>query len=161
MTHDFGYDFLRIGRNLERADMTTRIIEVRAASPLPQGIDPLEPYEHVQWLSVLRSLSAHQMYQRQVQQPVRRADVMEFLVKDAQFPRAVAHCIEALDCCFDHLPRNRELLRLNNKIKKKIVKTELGQMENRDAVVFMDELQIELAEVHGCIYSTYFSGGAD
>jgi len=41
MTHDVGYDFLRMGRNLERADMTTRIIDVRTASLLPEVLKHL------------------------------------------------------------------------------------------------------------------------
>ena len=72
MLHDVGYDFLRMGRNLERTDMTTRIIDVRSGDLLEHEHEALTPYESIQWMSVLKSLTAYQMYRRSVQTRVSR-----------------------------------------------------------------------------------------
>ena len=79
MNHDEGYDFLRLGRNLERADMTTRIIDVRSASLLPDVEDRQAPFENIQWMSVLKSLTGYQMYRREMRLRIKRQDVLQFL----------------------------------------------------------------------------------
>ena len=52
MLHDVGYDFLRMGRNLERTDMTTRIIDVRSGDLLEHEHEALTPYESIQWRNI-------------------------------------------------------------------------------------------------------------
>ncbi|HVT36652.1 MAG TPA: alpha-E domain-containing protein, partial [Nevskiaceae bacterium] len=65
MSHDIGFSFLRLGTNIEQADMTTRIIDVRSADLIrPKTGEDLLPFQNIQWMGVLRSLSAQQMYQR-------------------------------------------------------------------------------------------------
>lgn len=87
MTHDEGYEFLRIGRNLERADMTTRIIDVRSGSLLPELPEEVLPFENIQWMSVLKSLTGYHMYRRHERVVVRRSDVLRFLLQERRFPR--------------------------------------------------------------------------
>ncbi len=64
MTRDEAYEMWRLGRFLERADMTTRVLGVRAATLLSLLPGQVDQFAEVRWMSVLRSLSALQMYQR-------------------------------------------------------------------------------------------------
>ncbi len=66
MSHDVGYQFLKLGRNLERADMTTRIVDVNSAVLLPRDQAVAEPLLARLWMSTLTALSAYQMYRRHV-----------------------------------------------------------------------------------------------
>ena len=77
MTHGDAYQFVRLGRSLERADMTTRIIDV-ASTELGDPGDEAHPYQNVMWVSVLQSLSAYQMYRLSLHNNVRPPDVLEF-----------------------------------------------------------------------------------
>ena len=74
MNHDQGLHFLLIGQVLERADMTTRIIDVRSESLLPGETSDLLPFENIQWMSVLKSLTGYQMYRQKMQVRVRRVE---------------------------------------------------------------------------------------
>src|SRR5690606_8592439 len=67
MNQDQGYLFIRMGRNLERADMTSRIVDVRTANLLTGENLELRPFENIQWMSVLKSLTAYQMYRQAMQ----------------------------------------------------------------------------------------------
>jgi len=62
MSRTDAYTFLMLGRNLERADMTSRIVDVRSAQILPADASDLGPFHTIQWISVLRSLSGQHMY---------------------------------------------------------------------------------------------------
>ena len=89
MTRDVGYQFLRLGRNLERADMTTRFIDMRLSVSDPERLPDPDALDTVQWVNVLVSLSADQMYRRKMQARVQRPHVLWFLFKDDEFPRLV------------------------------------------------------------------------
>ena len=72
MNRDEAYELWRLGESIERADMTTRVVGVRAAALLAEGWAQLpdddqtvaEVHDDVQWMGLLRSVSALQMYQR-------------------------------------------------------------------------------------------------
>ncbi len=160
MTHDLGYDFLRMGRNLERADMTTRIIDVRSANLLPDQIEHDVTYDNIQWMSVLKSLTAYQMYRRAMQVRVRRPDVLRFLFKDARFPRAFYHTVCEVENCLQDLPRNDASLRLVVQLQRLVSDSHPEALSQSELHDFIDELQLRLAEINDQITATYFALGA-
>lgn len=156
MTHDEAYDFLRMGRNLERADMTTRIIDVRSASLLPETTEDLTPFENIQWMSVLKSMTAYQMYRRAMHVQVRRPDVLRFLFKERLFPRSFYHAISEVEVCINNLPRKEKSLKALYALKEIITKSKPELLSQEELHDFIDELQLGLAEVHNEISSNYF-----
>lgn len=156
MTHDEGYDFLRMGRNLERADMTTRIIDVRSASLLPEMAEDLSPFENLQWMSVLKSLTAYQMYRREMRLRIRRPDVLKFLLQEERFPRAFHHTLCEVENCLNDLPHNEKPLQLVHKLMGKLVRAKPQQLKQEKLHDFIDVLQLGLIKVHESINETYF-----
>ena len=64
---------------------------------MPDGAADLARLENIQWASVLKSLTAYQMYRRTMQMRVRRVDALKFLLRNDSFPRAVYHCLLSVD----------------------------------------------------------------
>lgn len=155
MLHDIGYDFLRMGRNLERAEMTTRIIDVRSANLLPEH-EGLTPFGNIQWMSVLKSLTAYQMYRRTHQMRIRRPDVLKFLLKNKKFPRSFFHTLLEVKYCLRHLPRNEEAIDLLNEVGKKVLRADQAVLKQDELHRFIDELQLGTAGLHEMITHTYF-----
>lgn len=155
MLHDMGYDFLKMGRNLERADMTTRIIDVRSADLLPEH-EALTPFESIQWMSVLKSLTGYQMYRRTIQERVSRPYVLKFLLKDKYFPRSFFHALLEVKSCLQNLPRNEEAITLLNEVGKKVLRADQAILKQDELHKFIDELQLGLADLHQMISKTYF-----
>jgi uncharacterized alpha-E superfamily protein len=156
MTHDEGYQFLRLGRNLERADMTVRIIDVRSASLLPEASEELAPFRNIQWMSVLKSLSAYQMYRRAMQVRVRRPDVLKFLFKERLFPRAFYHTICEVEICLQILPRQRAPLVRAAALKEAVTAAQPDRMDQAELHAFIDGLETALIELHDAISAAYF-----
>lgn len=156
MYHDEGYDFLRMGRNLERADMTTRIIDVRSADLLENEHENLTPYENIQWMSVLKSLTGYQMYRRIVQVRVRRPDVLRFLLKERKFPRAVFHAINEVEDCLQSLPRNQDSVASIQSLKNNVLNVDPDKLTQADLHDFLDKLQRGLINTNNAITNTYF-----
>lgn len=159
MNQDSGYDFLRIGRSLERADMTTRIVDVRSANLLPDDTPGLRPFENIQWVSVLKSLTGYQMYRRKMQARVRRSAALNFLLKDKEFPRALYHCLSVAEHSLWRLPQNDGPLRATARLQRMVTAADLPPMSQTRLHEFIDHLQIGLGELHDEIARTYFLAG--
>lgn len=156
MTHDECYDFLKMGRNLERADMTTRIIDVSSATLLPDMPEELTPFENLQWMSVLKSLTAYQMYRRQMHQRIRRADVLKFLLLQKNFPRSFCHTLSEVSECLEKLPRNSKILRILAGLEKELLQAQLDEFDQQKLHVFIDELQLGVIKINNGISQSYF-----
>jgi uncharacterized alpha-E superfamily protein len=158
MSHGDAYHFIRLGRNLERADMTTRIIDVAAATLLGTRVAEAR-YDNTLWMAVLKSLSGYQMYRQYVRRRIRDEDVIRFLMHDLLFPRAVAHCLGELQASMVALPNHEAPLRAVLRLQREV--SSLLQDGLRDAELhrLMDELQVELAGVHDQVAATWFLPG--
>jgi uncharacterized alpha-E superfamily protein len=98
MVHDEGWRFVQAGQFLERADKTTRILDVRyqtlPARGAPTSINPTEALE---WAAVLRSCSAWDAYKTIYGADVHPRLVAEFLLLDDNFPRSLRFCVSELN----------------------------------------------------------------
>lgn len=155
MLHDQGYEFLHLGRFLERADMTTRIVDVRSANLLA-GESALRPFETIQWVSVLKSMTAYQAYRRSEQVRVQRGPVLRFLFQNKEFPRSVNHCVDACRVSLDQLPRNESALRVAGRLKRALESVHPTELDQQQLHAFVDDLQLAIGELHAEIARTWF-----
>ncbi|HXH04519.1 MAG TPA: alpha-E domain-containing protein [Candidatus Competibacteraceae bacterium] len=158
LSHTQARTFILLGRYLERADMTSRIVDVRSANLLPRNPEELTPFEHIQWMSVLKSLTAYQMYRQQVRVRVRGPDVLRFLLQDRLFPRAVRHCLDAIAIQLASLPRAERTLAEVEGVRSQAGGADVQQLAASPDELhqFIDDLQIGFNGIHAAIHSTYF-----
>ena len=94
MTHSEGWHFCQLGRMVERADKTSRILDVKYFILLRSAADVGTPFDEVQWAAVLRSASAFEMYRKRHGAILPRS-IVEFLLLDDEFPRSIRFCLNA------------------------------------------------------------------
>ena len=156
MIHEEGYNFMVIGRNLERTDMSTRIIDVGSAQLL--GADEEnQPYRGALWVGVLKSLSAYQMYRQAVRRNVQPEAVLPFLLLSRTFPRAVAYTLQEIAACIGPLPRNTQALRAVQEVEELLNSSDMAQLRGASLHEFIDLMQLRLERVHDTIYTTWFA----
>ena len=159
MLHDAHWEILRLGNHVERADMTTRIIDVRSADLFASHHD-LAPFADVQWRSVLRSAYAMQSYNASVRGPVTAPRALEFLFKDERLPRSYLRCLRSVRRSLLALPRRQRPLRLCNAAIAMIQATDVGRLGEPGQApalhAFIDQCQLRLGELHNAITSAYF-----
>ena len=154
MSRDDAFEFLRLGRNIERADMTTRVLDVRAGVLLASG--PMSEYDDVQWMSVLRSVAALQMYHRTTRRSIEGDAVVTFLLTDARFPRSVAHCIGELVAGVGKLPRNELVQPACDAALATLHRAAIDATDGAALRDNLDRMQIAIASVHDAISSAFF-----
>ncbi|MEO0532589.1 MAG: alpha-E domain-containing protein [Cyanobacteria bacterium P01_A01_bin.123] len=92
MSHNEGWHFGKLGRLLERADKTARILDVKYFILLPSVKDVGSPLDDLQWMALLKSASAYEMY-RKCQYRITPQNVIEFLILNREFPRSIQSCL--------------------------------------------------------------------
>ena len=159
MSRDVGFHVLRVGTYLEQSDMTTRILDVRSTSLIDTGPkQDLAPFYNIQWMSVLRSLTAYQMYRRHVRARVNRSGVLRFLLQNREFPRSVMHCLGMIGASLPYLPQNRNVERTLWRVRAIVQDASIDRLVERGLSEFIDDIQIGLGELHEALAQAYFRG---
>jgi len=161
MSHDQTYDFLRMGRNMERADMTTRVIDVRGSNLLPSITEELRPFDDIQWKSVLDSLAGYQMYRRHVHVRVRGREVLRFLLQDTRFPRAVRYCLAEVESCLRSLDSSEAPLRALGMTQRVLSRVGVDEIVGEGLTDFLNEFQLVHSELNTQITASYFEVGEE
>lgn len=157
LPHDDAYQFLRIGRNLERADMSSRIIDVAAAQLLAEQEDFNPAFATVRWISVLKSLNAFQAYRQQGLIGVSGSSVLEYLIHSREFPRSVKHCLEEVGNCLSSIHKPHAPKRQLNRMLKELEEIDAKTLKRSALHRFIDQLQVGIGQLHNSITDTYFS----
>jgi len=160
MYRDEAWHFMRIGRYLERADMTTRIIDVRSVDLL-DGDNSFESrsFESVEWISILKSLSAYYNYSREVQVRVSKVPVLEFLLHDKRFPRSIAHGIGHIEESVGTLSNNDRSLKALRSIHRQVNQQHFESLDMDDLHRFLDKIQLGITDFHKSLEKQYFLTG--
>jgi uncharacterized alpha-E superfamily protein len=159
VSRDIGFQFLRLGTAIEQADMTSRIIDTAAAGLVqPRNADDLEAFREMQWMSVLQSLAAYQMYRRHLRQRVSAELALQFLLKDRQFPRSVLFCLTRIQSILPQMPARRPVQLALNRALGSVFDADPARLLQTGPSVFMDRLQVELDVLDGALRQSYFAG---
>jgi uncharacterized alpha-E superfamily protein len=156
MSRTDAYTFLMLGRNLERADMTSRIVDVRSAQILPADASDLGPFHTIQWISVLRSLSGQHMYRQTRRARVTRVESLDFALRDAQFPRSCLFCLRQTELGLRTLSRSSGVLDTLAGAHRFLAQVNFADIDQAGLHQLIDHLQVYLNGVHASIAQAYF-----
>ncbi|HEY5147604.1 MAG TPA: alpha-E domain-containing protein [Polyangiaceae bacterium] len=166
MTHGEGWHFGRLGRLLERADQTSRIVDAKQALILVKPPEVGATLDEIHLSALLRSVSALEMYRKKYGR-IEHKSVISFLMLDKLFPRSIRHCLDksqrSLHAIMDTrsdmagtLPE-RLLGRLGAEYEYAIVEEILAEGLHPH----LDGLQSKLNAVHAAVHETFFATRPD
>ncbi len=162
MSHNEAWQFGRLGRCLERADQTSRILDVKYFILLPNVADVGTHFDKIQWSALLKSASALEMYRKRYGQ-ISPEQVAEFLILDRAFPRSIHFSLIEADKCLRNIGGSNEGT-FTNAAEKELgrLRADLGYRQIEDIMAsglhqFLDSLQVRLIAVGGAIASTFLN----
>ena len=153
MSRDAAYSMMRLGRNIERADMTTRVLDVRAGS-LIDGDG--SAFDDIQWVGVLQSLSALQMYRRATRAPMASDSIVRFCLQARPFPRSVAHCLGEVEHCLAVLPERASVRSACDNATAGLTSLVASDLNGNNLHRLMDGLQRSISAIHVELADGYF-----
>jgi len=158
---DQGWHFYEAGRLLERADQTTRLLDIKYHLLARGTVEERRVVELTQWNSLLRAAAGYHGFRRVAQAGFVPADVVAFLLGDTSFARSVALCVGQMDWHFSAL-RSRYGLRDTAPVLERIedLRVALGEPVLRllpDGLHdFLDSMQRDLASLGELIGTMFF-----
>lgn len=158
MTRGREHRMLRLGRLIERADMTTRVVGIAAASILAErAADGGEEIvaEQVRWMSVLRSVSALQMYQRSDRGPIDGLGVVQFLLYESMFPRSVRGCFVEMRSVAATLPGAADVVGAIDAATHMLEGADPHQVDAEKLDRSMERVQSAIASLHDAFHRAY------
>lgn len=163
--HGDGWQFVEVGRFIERGDQTTRILDVLHAAFPPRGV-PVAWSERdaMEWAAVLRSCSAWDAYTSLHGATVEPTRVVAFLLLNEDFPRSLRFCVEELDAALRRLsgmPARRFANPAEQRSGRFLAELRFATVEDLLAGFglhgYLDRAQVELAAIADAVYHAYVS----
>ena len=165
MSHNESWHFLQLGRLMERADKTSRILDVKYFILLPSATGVGTPYDDVHWSAVLKSVSGLEMY-RKKHGRISPRNIVDFLVMDREFPRAIHYCIHGVDECLRaitgtpigcfHYPSEQ----LMGILRAELDFTSVDDMIRDGLHEYLDGLQAKMNAIGDRLHNDFFAGRA-
>jgi uncharacterized alpha-E superfamily protein len=159
VSRDHALWFIKLGQLTERADMTSRIVDVATAAIRTPAKDAI-PEVPLLWANLLKSLSATAAYRRQIGPMLTPDDVIEFVLKRRQFPRSIVHCLDSIEETVAQLKAPDGLLRSLRQALRPITQFRSDIYEApQDLHRLIDEFQIVLGDLDEAIHEIWFARG--
>lgn len=162
MSHNEAWHFLRMGGLLERADKTSRILDVKYYMLLPDALAVGTAFDNIQWSALLRSASALEMYRKHSKQ-ISPSKVAEFLLLNREFPRSVHSCLSRATLSL-HAITGSSPDTFSNKAEQRLgrLRAELNYTQIEEIIhvgmhEFLDELQTKLNWIDDAVFETFFA----
>lgn len=161
MTHNEAYHFARLGQKLERADKTSRILDVKYFMLLPSLYDVGTPYDDIHWSAVLKSVSGFEMY-RQKWGRISPRHIVDFLVLDREFPRSLHYSITGADQSLHSITGTRPgafawpAERLTGLLRSELDFTSVDEIMRQGLHDYLDSLQVKVNAIGDALIRDFF-----
>lgn len=160
MSHDDCFSFFTIGRQIERADMTTRVLDVQAGVLMGRGGEEVEPFADVCWASALRSLNAFDSYRRR-HTGTSAETTLAFVLRDPQCPRSVEACITEASRRLLELPHHEDAMAAGAAVEALLSHSDIDALVDGGLHDRVDLLQRAIGAIHEAIARTWFAPVAE
>lgn len=159
---DQGWYFYELGRLVERADQTTRMLDIKYTAMLPRDGEEKRVAELTQWNAILRAAAGYHAFKRRNRASFSAEDVVHFLLRDPSSPRSVLLCVRRAESHLDDLRRIYGLSRAADGIevaeylRELVQEKPIGQILALGLHDYLDIVQIHIQELAVAIGRAFF-----
>jgi uncharacterized alpha-E superfamily protein len=159
---DQGWYFYHLGRVIERADQTTRMLDIKYTAMLPRDGEAKRVAELTQWNAVLRGAAGYHAFKRHARASFSAEDVVEFLLRDPSSPRSVLLCVRRAEAYLDDLRRIYGLSRASEAmesveyLREILTEKQISHILATGLHEYLDVVQIQLQYLAAAIGRAFF-----
>jgi len=155
MQRNVDYQFLRLGRFLERTDMMIRILQ----SQVLRSKQHKKDYEYLtlEWINILKSISAFQAYRQYSQQDISISDIINFFLKTDTFPRSINWNLNQIERATYRISKKNNLIKNIKEIKMSINKYKIKSDDLDNFLLFLEKILKKIDNLNYQIQKNYFS----
>jgi uncharacterized alpha-E superfamily protein len=159
---DQGWYFYELGRFIERADQTTRMLDIKYTALLPRDGEEKRVAELTQWNAVLRGAAGYHAFKRYARAAFSAEDVVHFLLRDPSSPRSALLCVRRIESHLDDLRRlyglsaAGEAIEMAEILRALLLEKPLGHILATGLHDYLDIVQIHLQNLAAAIGRAFF-----
>ena len=153
LSRGYEFEFIRLGRFVERTDMISRIIDCLCVS---KSSKQTHDFSTMEWISMLTTLSAQDAFRKEAKGEANRGEVITFLLKNDSFPRSVFRSLITIELCLQNLPRNKKLLQMISRLISSSERSKLYNFDDKRLHLYLDNLQKNVSSIDSKIHNIYF-----
>jgi uncharacterized alpha-E superfamily protein len=161
MSHGEGWQFIQVGRYIERASATALLLEAYDSDLWEHSDRVGEGNEYLDWMGLLRSATAFEAYCKVYTADLTPDRIFEFLLLDEEFPHSVRFSIDSVQCALEKIQgdsgksRAETLQRLSGRLKASLSYSSVGEILSHDVVGYLRNIQAQCRAIHETIYELY------
>ena len=159
ISHGQAWQFIRIGRDMERVSATVRLLKTHCSS---LEIDDAEMENYLEWVGLLRSCTCFEAYCKQYTVGIEPRRILEFLLLDDEMPRSVRFCTERIERVISAIAedtgraaRNTRLSRAAGTLRARLDFSSVDEILKGGLPQFLDEIAEMNSQIHNALFSTY------
>lgn len=163
MGHGEGWHFIQLGRYLERASATVRLLNVYPVEFWQHADRAPESTDYLEWIGLLRSCTAFEAYCRVYTADVSPDRILEFLLLDAKFPHAIRYSVDALQTALEAIHREgggtrrgESLKRIGGRLQAQLGFADVQEIAMHNVVEYLQAISEQLQLVNAEIFHQYF-----
>ena len=153
LSRGYEFEFIRLGRFLERVDMISRIIDCLC---ITKSEKQTYDFSSMEWISLLSILSAQDAFRKISKGEVDRGEVINFLLKNDSFPRSLTRCLTILRLCLESLPNNENIILKIRSLRLRFDVSTFDKFDDEKLHNFLDKCQKDLTSIDNLVEQNYF-----
>jgi uncharacterized alpha-E superfamily protein len=161
MIHGQGWQFIRLGRSLERAYATATLLEVHQSELFHAHERETSGYQYLELVGLLRCCTAFEAYCQVYTADLSPGRMLEFLVLNRDFPHAIRYCVDNIRTAIESIQRTRgrrspdELIAGVGKLHAMLGYTTINEILAGDPAAFLHNIREQCLRIHELIYRYY------
>ncbi|MBH0230493.1 alpha-E domain-containing protein [Halobacillus yeomjeoni] len=160
MSRGIPYTFIKVGKWLERAEKTARVLNVVCEKNRREA--PHKTSNYYYWLKALHFLNGYDGYIKEHPPSMESKHVLNFMIKESTFPRSIRYCIDHVSDAIQNLESGKvshyseDLFQMLELVKEEIEQTSIEQMDMEELMKFLDHFQDRCQTVSRMFSETYY-----
>jgi uncharacterized alpha-E superfamily protein len=161
LSHGEGWQFLQVGRFLERATATTKLLDVYQREVFANLDDAVDAYEYLEWIGLLRACTAYEAYCKVYTADLTYERILEFLLLDPEFPHSIRYSIDRLHQSLDAIQQESrgqhavDLMRASGKLQASLGYGQIAEILTQDPARYLRSILEQCRLIHDLIYEVY------
>ncbi|AFL90130.1 hypothetical protein Terro_3922 [Terriglobus roseus DSM 18391] len=161
MSHGEGWQFIQVGRFMERASATAMLMEAYQPELWAKHDALPDSNEYLEWMGLLRSATAFEAYCKVYTADLAPDWILEFLLLDEDFPHSLRFSIDAMQHALEAVQdvsggvRSHNLSRISGRLRATLSYSSVEEIMTGDVVMYLRDIQMQCREIHNAIYELY------
>ena len=160
--HGEGWHFIQLGRCIERAGATARLLDVHFGGLLDGRASGSEVGDHLEWIGLLKSCTGFEAYCKEYTADLRPERIAEFLLLNPEFPRSVRFAADSIETALRGISlltqRKAERLdRLAGRLRSTLSYGQIDEILASGLHVYLETIQSLCVQIHGAVYQIYIT----